>query len=85
MGKTRDLFKKIGDIKGHHQIVNTEIRLIIFLQPKIEKLYTVSKIRLRADCDSDHQLIIAKLRLKLKKVGKTTLEMEMATHSRILA
>ena len=28
--------------KGHHQIVNTEIRLC-FLQPKIEKLYTVSK------------------------------------------
>ena len=42
MGKT-DLFKKIGDIKGHHHIVNTEIRLIIFLQPKMEKLYTVSK------------------------------------------
>ena len=43
MGKTRDLFKKIGDIKGHHHIVNSEIRLIIFLQPKMEKLYTVSK------------------------------------------
>ena len=85
MGKTRDLFKKIGDIKGHHQIVSTVIRLIIFLQPKIEKLYMVSKIRLRADCGSDHQLLIAKLRLKLKKVGKTTLETEMATHSRILA
>ena len=25
-----------------------------------------------ADCDSDHQLLIAKFRLKLKKVGKTT-------------
>ena len=28
---------------GHHQMVNTEIRLILFLQPKMEKLYTVSK------------------------------------------
>ena len=25
-----------------------------------------------ADCDSDHELVIAKFRLKLKKVGKTT-------------
>jgi len=25
-----------------------------------------------ADCGSDHQLLIAKFRLKLKKVGKTT-------------
>ena len=27
---------------------------------------------LRADCGSDHEHLIAKLRLKLKKVGKTT-------------
>ena len=26
----------------------------------------------RADCGSDHELLIAKFRLKLKKVGKTT-------------
>ena len=38
----------------------------------MEKLYTVSKKRLRADCGSDHELLIAKFRLKLKKVGKTT-------------
>ena len=31
-----------------------------------------AKIRLGADCGSDHELLIAKLRLKLKKVGKTT-------------
>ena len=37
-----------------------------------EKLYTVSKTRLRADCGSDHELLIAKLRIKLKKAGKTT-------------
>ena len=38
----------------------------------MERLYTVSKKRLGADCGSDHELLIAKFRLKLKKVGKTT-------------
>ena len=31
-----------------------------------------AKTRLGADCDSDHELLIAKFRLKLKKVGKNT-------------
>ena len=53
-------------------MVKTEIRLIISLQPKMEKLYTVSKTRLGVDCGSDHELRIARFRLKLKKVGKTT-------------
>ena len=38
----------------------------------MEKLYTVSKNTPGADCGSDHELLIAKFRLKLKKVGKTT-------------
>jgi len=38
----------------------------------MEKLYTLSKTRLGSDCGSDHELLIAKFRLKLKKVGKTT-------------
>ena len=42
------------------------------LQSKMEKLYTVRKTRLGADCGSDHKLLIAKFRLKLKKLGKTT-------------
>ena len=38
----------------------------------MEKLYIVSKTRPGADCGSDHELLIAKIRLKLNKVGKTT-------------
>ena len=42
------------------------------LQPNMEKLYTVSKNKTRSYCGSDHELLIAKFRFKLKKVGKTT-------------
>ena len=38
----------------------------------MEKLYIVNKTRLEADNGSDHELLIAKLRLKLNKVWKTT-------------
>ena len=38
----------------------------------MEKLYTVIKKRPGADCGSDHELLIAKYSLKLKKVEKTT-------------
>ena len=38
----------------------------------MEKPYTISKKRLGAECGSDHELLISKFRLKLKKVGKTT-------------
>ena len=31
----------------------------------------VSKNKIGTDCGSDHELLIAKFRLKLKKVGKT--------------
>ena len=37
----------------------------------MEKLYTVRKTRPGADCGSDHEILIVKFRLKLKKVGKT--------------
>ena len=55
-------------------MVSTEIRLIIFFATKDgEVLYSQSaKTRPGADCGSDHELLIAKFRLKLKKVGKTT-------------
>ena len=57
---------------GHHQMANTEIRLIIFFAPKMEKLYTISKNKTRSWLCSEHELLIAKFRLKLKKEGKTT-------------
>ena len=53
-------------------MANTEIRLTIFFSAKDgESLYS-QQTRQGADCGSDHELLIAKFRLKLKKVGKTT-------------
>ena len=47
--------------------------LLHFLQPKMEELYIVSKTRPGNDCGSDHQLLIVKFILQLKKVEKTTM------------
>ena len=52
-------------------MVNTEIRLIIFFAAKDGEALS-AKTRPGADCGSDHELLIAKFGLKLKKVGKTT-------------
>ena len=50
-------------------MVNTEIRLIIFFAAKDgEALYSQQKQRPGPDCGSDDELLIAKFRLKLKKV-----------------
>ena len=54
-------------------MVSSEVRLIIFIAAKCgEAPYSQKKIRLGANNGSDHELPIAKFRLKLKKVGKTT-------------
>ena len=53
-------------------MVNSEIRLIIFFAAKDGEVLRSAKTRLGADCGSDHELLIARFRLKLKKVGKTT-------------
>ena len=53
-------------------MVNSKIRLIIFFAAKDGQLYAVSKKRLGAECGSDHEFLIDKFSLKLKKVGKTT-------------
>ena len=47
---------------GHHQMVNTKIKLVIFFAAKDgEALYSQQRQRPGADCDSDHELLIAKL------------------------
>ena len=51
-------------------MVNTEIRLIIFFAAKDGETIQSAKIRLGADCGSDHELLTAKFTLKLKKWGK---------------
>ena len=53
-------------------MVNTIIRLITFFAAKDEEVLYSQQKRLGDDCRSDHELLIAKFRLKLKKVGKTT-------------
>ena len=47
--------------------------MIIFFAAKHgEPLYSQQKQDWEVDCGSDHKLLIAKFRRKLKKVGKTT-------------
>ena len=54
-------------------MVNTKIRWIILFAAKDgEAPYSQQKTRPGADCGSDHELLTAKFRLKLKKVGRTT-------------
>ena len=41
----------------------------------MEKIYTISEKKIKGqgvDCGSDYEFLITKLRVKLKKVGKTT-------------
>ena len=54
-------------------MVNTEIRFIIFFVAKEWSSFVqAAKTRLGADCGPDHELLTAKFRLELEKVGKTT-------------
>ena len=52
-------------------MVNIKIRLIIFFAAKDGEAIQSAKTRLGADCGSDHELLLAKFRLKLKKGGKS--------------
>ena len=67
-------------------MVNTEIRLIIFFvveeKKKKEKFYRKSSIqsaktRLGANCGSDHELLIAKFRLKLRHLRIIQIEISL--------
>ena len=54
-------------------MVNTKIKLIIFFAAKHgEALYSQQKQDQELTVATDHELLIAKFRLKLKKVRKTT-------------
>ena len=64
---------KENSTHGYHQMVNIKIRLIIILcSYRWRSSIQSAKTRLGTDCGSDHEFLIAKFRLKLKKVGKTT-------------
>ena len=54
-------------------MVNTENQIdYILCSQRWRSSIQSAKTRLGADCGSDHELVIAKFRLKLKKVEKTT-------------
>ena len=54
-------------------MVNTEIKTIMLFAAKERRISIQSaKTRLGANCGSYHEFIIAKFRLELKKVGKST-------------
>ena len=47
------------------------VQFFLFLPPRWRSSIQSAKTRPGADCGSDHELLIAKSRLKLKKVEKT--------------
>ena len=47
--------KREDSTHGHHQTVNTEIRLIILFAAKMKKLYITGKNKIGADCGSDNE------------------------------
>ena len=54
-------------------MVNAKITLIIFFAAKDgDALYSQQKLRPGADCGSAYEPLIAKFRLKVKKIGKIT-------------
>ena len=57
----------------HTEFVNSENYALDWLPQWLSTVYIQSaKTRPGNDCGSDHDLLITKFRLKLKKVGKTT-------------
>ena len=74
-GHSKHPFPTTQEMTLHMDIIRWSIPKsdwLYSLQPKTEKLYTVTKTRPGDGCGSAYELIIAKLRLKLKKVEKTT-------------
>ena len=60
-------------------MVNTEMIDYIFCSQRWRSSIESAKTRPGADCASDHELLIAKFRLKLKKVGREKLSMDLSS------
>ena len=72
-GHSKHLLPTTEEMTLHMDITkNSEITLIVFIAAEDGEACTVRKTGLGADCGSDHELLIAKFRLKFKKVGKTS-------------
>ena len=73
--------KREDSTHGHHHMINTEIRLIVFFaakdgealykQQKHDRELTVTQITIN-NVRNNNELLTATFRLKWKKVGKTT-------------
>ena len=59
-------------IHGHQQMVDVIQIDYILCSQRWRSSIQSTKTRPGADCGSDHELLIAKFRIKLKKEGKTT-------------
>ena len=59
-------------LDGLHHMVNTEKIDYILCSQRWRSSIQSAKTRLGVNCGSHHELFIAKYRLKLKKLGKTT-------------
>ena len=69
------LFQQLKETILHMDITRWSIPKsdwLCTLKSKMEKMYTVGKNKTWSWLGSDHELLIAKFRLKLKKAGKTT-------------
>ena len=63
------------EFQGKKNVLNTDARNqidYILCNQRWRSSIQSAKTRLGADCGSDHELLIAKFRLKLKRAGKTT-------------
>ena len=64
-------FVVIHTVKGFGMVNKTEVDVFLCSRRWRSSIQSV-KTRPGADCGSDHELLIAKFGLKLKKIGKTT-------------